>query len=130
MCRISWRRRLAGDFYTLNVPQERRRDAGATKDRYVVAEKPPSITMISPLTKRLLVIKLTITSATSSEVAQRRKGVLFARRAIRSSYLSASIRFIQSPSIQPGATALTRTSGARFSARSLVRLTTAALLAA
>ena len=69
-------------------------------------------------------------SATSSAVTTRLSGVAFARLPIRSSYLSLSIRCIQSPSIHPGATAFTRISGPRFQASVLVRLTTAALLAA
>ena len=43
-----------------------------------------------------------------SAVTQRLSGVSLARRPIRSSYLSLSMRSIHSPSIQPGATALTR----------------------
>src|SRR5258706_12968371 len=103
-------------------------DAG--KRHYVELVKPPSMTMISPVTKRLPSIRLIIVSATSSAVTTRFSGVALARLPIRSSYLSLSMRFIQSPSIQPGATALTRISGPRFQANVLVRLTTAALLAA
>ena len=53
-------------------------------------------------------------SATSSAVTTRLSGVSFARRSISSPYLSLSMRFIQSPSIQPGATAFTRISGPRW----------------
>jgi hypothetical protein len=69
-------------------------------------------------------------SATSSAVTTRLRGVALARFSMSSPYLSLSMRSIQSPSIQPGATAFTRMSGPRFQARVLVRLTTAALLAA
>src|SRR5471030_117754 len=96
----------------------------------VDAVKPPSMTMISPVTKRLPWIRLIIVSATSSAVTQRLSGVDLARLPMSFSYLSLSMRCIQSPSIQPGATALTRISGPRFQARVLVKLTTAALLAA
>src|SRR6185503_2556625 len=103
-------------------------DAG--ERHYVELAKPPSMTMISPVTKRLPCTRLIMVSATSSAVTTRLSGVAFARLPIRSSYLSFSMRFIQSPSIQPGATALTRISGPRFQASVFVRLTTAALLAA
>src|SRR3984893_9595579 len=79
---------------------------------------------------RLLVTRLTITSATSWAVTTRWSGGLLARRAIRFSYLSFNILAIQSPSIQPGATAVTRITGPRFSANSVVRLAPAALRAA
>src|SRR5690606_24229679 len=96
----------------------------------VVAEYPPSITTTSPVTNRLAVTRLTTVSATSSGVAHLPSGVLRARRAIRSSYRSASACSIHSPSSQPGATAFTRISGPRAPANVRVRLTTAALLAA
>src|SRR5204863_407186 len=88
-----------------------------------------------PALARILLQELTFYSsgkqaATFHGIRTRLSGVAFARLPIRSSYLSFSMRFIQSPSIQPGATAFTRTSGPRFQARVLVRLTTAALLAA
>jgi hypothetical protein len=82
------------------------------------------------VTKRFDWIRLIMVSATSSAVTTRLSGVAFARFSISSPYLSLSMRFIQSPSIQPGATALTRISGPRFQASVFVRLTTAALLAA
>src|SRR6266704_3205081 len=96
----------------------------------VELENPPSITITSPVTKRFDWTSDIMVSATSSAVTQRLNGVSLARRAMRSSYLSFSIRCIQSPSIQPGATAFTRISGPRLQASVLVRLTTAALLAA
>src|SRR5258706_376735 len=61
------------------------------------------MTMISPVTKRLAWIRLIMVSATSSAVTTRLRGVAFARLPIRSSYWSLSMRFIQSPSMQPGA---------------------------
>src|SRR5215469_6047981 len=100
------------------------------RQHQVELENPPSTTTISPVTKRLPSMSESIVSATSSAVTTRFNGVSLARRPIRSSYLSLSMRFIQSPSIQPGATALTRISGPRLNASVLVRLTTAALLAA
>src|SRR5262245_39361653 len=96
----------------------------------VELENPPSITTTSPVTNRFDWISDIIVSATSSAVTTRLSGVALARLPISSSYLSLSMRCIQSPSIQPGATALTRISGPRFQASVLVRLTTAALLAA
>ena len=88
------------------------------------------MTMISPVTKRLPWTRPRIVSATSSAVTTRLSGVALARFPMRSSYFSFSMRFIQSPSIQPGATAFTRISGPRFQASVFVKLTTAALLAA
>ena len=49
---------------------------------YVVLENPPSTIMISPVTKRLCKIRLSMLSATSSSVQQRLSGVYLARRAI------------------------------------------------
>jgi hypothetical protein len=49
---------------------------------YVVLENPPSTIIISPVTKRLCKIKLSMLSATSSSVQQRLSGVYLARRAI------------------------------------------------
>src|SRR6266702_4593496 len=96
----------------------------------VELENPPSTTMISPVTRRFDWMSDIMVSATSSAVTQRLSGVAFARLPMRSSYLSCSMRCIHSPSIQPGATALTRISGPKFQASVFVILTTAALLAA
>src|SRR5581483_2662020 len=49
---------------------------------YVVLENPPSTMMISPVTKRLCRIRLSMLSATSSSVQQRLSGVYLARRSI------------------------------------------------
>ena len=92
--------------------------------------KPPSITTTSPVTNCMPVMRFKMTSPTSSAVTQRLRGVALARPPIKVSYLSPSMRSIHSPSIHPGATALTRMSGPKFQASILVRLTTAALLAA
>src|SRR5262249_52327330 len=92
--------------------------------------KPPSMTTTSPVTNRLPDTRLIMVSATSSAVTQRLSGVALARLPIKSSYLSLSIRCIQSPSIHPGATALTGMPGPRFQASVFVRVITAALLAA
>src|SRR5581483_6423442 len=110
--------------------RELRRKRNDARQHQVEAVKPPSMTRISPVTKRFAWTRLIMLSATSSAVTTRLSGVALARLPIRSSYLSFSMRFIQSPSIQPGATALTRISGPRFQASVLVRFTTAALLAA
>src|SRR5450631_2904466 len=50
---------------------------------HVVAEKPPSMTTISPFTIGLLVIRFTMVTATSSGVTQRLSGVWLARLSIR-----------------------------------------------
>src|ERR1041385_2281998 len=80
----------------------------------VELENPPSIAITSPVTKRFDWTSDIMVSATSSAVTQRLRGVAFARLPIKSSYWSFSMRRIQSPSIQPGATALTRMSGPRL----------------
>src|SRR5450631_2744315 len=52
-------------------------------EAHVVAEKPPSMTTISPFTIGLLVIRFTMVTATSSGVTQRLSGVWFARLSMR-----------------------------------------------
>src|SRR5206468_1928102 len=59
----------------------------------VEAVYPPSMTITSPVTKRLALIRLIMVSATSSAVTTRLSGVALARLPMRSSYWSFSMRF-------------------------------------